>query len=52
MTGIMGRESAYTGKTVTWDEIMASDLDLFPDKLEFGDLPVRPMPIPGQPRPM
>ncbi len=50
MTAIMGRESAYTGKAVTWDEIMASDLDLSPKALKWGDLPVRPIPMPGQPR--
>lgn len=26
MMAIMGRMAAYTGKSVTWDEIMASDL--------------------------
>ena len=51
LTAIMGRESAYTGKTVTWDEMMNSDLDLFPKKVEFGPAPQRPVPIPGQPRP-
>ncbi len=51
MTAIMGRESAYTGKEVTWDEMMNSDLDLFPKKLEFGPISVRPVPMPGQPRP-
>jgi hypothetical protein len=35
----MGRESAYTGKAITWDEIMASPLRYGPDKYEFGDLP-------------
>jgi len=47
MTAIMGRQSAYTGKVVTWDEMMASDLDLSPPKYEFGPLPVRPVPMPG-----
>jgi predicted dehydrogenase len=30
LTAIMGRESAYTGKKVTWDEMMGSDLKLGP----------------------
>lgn len=50
MTAIMGRESAYTGKEITWDQIMQSDLDLSPPAYEWGDLPVRPIPMPGQPR--
>ena len=48
MTAIMGRLSAYTGKETTWDQIMASTLDLSPPKYEFGPLPVRPVPRPGQ----
>ncbi len=52
MTAIIGRESAYTGKEVTWDEMMNSNLDLFPKKLEFRQISVRPIPMPGQPRPL
>ena len=52
VTAIMGRESAYTGKETTWDEIINSGLDLFPKKLEFMSIPVRPVPMPGQPRPL
>lgn len=48
MTAIMGRQAAYTGNEVTWEEIMASDMDLSPAKYEFGPLPVRPVPIPGK----
>jgi len=50
MTAIMGRESAYTGKEITWDQIMASDLDLSPARYDWGDLPMRPVPMPGEPR--
>ena len=39
LMAIMGRESAYTGKFVTWDEIMASDQNYMLDKLEFGPIP-------------
>ena len=28
MTGILGRESAYTGQVVTWEELLEADLDL------------------------
>jgi hypothetical protein len=49
MTLILGRMSAYTGRALKWDWAMkASKLDLSPDKYEMGDLPVRPLPVPGQ----
>ncbi len=50
LTAILGREAAYTGKTVTWEEMVQSDLDLSPEKYEMGDNPVRPVPMPGQER--
>ena len=36
--GLLGM-AAYTGKSVTWDEIMASDLDLSLENYEFGPFP-------------
>ena len=49
MTVIMGRMSAYTGRALKWDWVMnASKLDLSPSKYEFGDLEVRPVPVPGK----
>jgi myo-inositol 2-dehydrogenase / D-chiro-inositol 1-dehydrogenase len=39
MIAIMGREAAYTGKPVTWDEIMASDLYYGPSEYAMVDLP-------------
>jgi predicted dehydrogenase len=36
---ILGREAAYTGKAISWDEIMASPLRYGPEKYEFGALP-------------
>jgi predicted dehydrogenase len=49
MTCIMGRESAYSGQAITWDQIMASNLDLMPKAYGY-DLPleVPPLPVPGQ----
>jgi len=49
VTAIMGRVSAYTGNEVTWDEIMASDMNLVPDNLELKnmDLSQYPVPVPG-----
>ena len=38
LAGVMGREAAYTGNTVTWDEISASNLDYMPEKLELGKM--------------
>ncbi|MGD8237938.1 MAG: Gfo/Idh/MocA family oxidoreductase [Armatimonadota bacterium] len=52
MTAIMGRTSAYTGKVVTWDEIMASDMRLGPEPpYEMGDLPPTEVQLPGRPWP-
>jgi hypothetical protein len=50
LTAIMGRESAYSGQVITWDEISASELDLFPESYQFGPAPQRPVPMPGRPR--
>ncbi len=36
---IMGRISAYTGKDVTWEELMNSDLSLGPKVFKFGPVP-------------
>ena len=45
----MARMSAYTGKTITWDQALNSKLDTFPkDGVKFGDHPVNPIPVPGQ----
>ncbi|MFP4060853.1 MAG: Gfo/Idh/MocA family protein [Bacteroidota bacterium] len=50
LTGIMGRISAYTGKEVTWDEMMNSDLKLGPEEIKFGDVRMEfPVPVPGEP---
>ena len=38
LAGVMGREAAYSGKTVTWDEISAAELDYMPEKLELGKM--------------
>ncbi len=49
MTCIMGRMSAYTGRALKWDWAMkASELDLSPSKYDFGDLPMRPVSMPGK----
>lgn len=50
---IMGRMAAYTGRDITWDEILNSDLRLGPDRYEFGPVHGIPeeAPVPGVSRP-
>lgn len=48
LTAIMGRMSAYTGKEVTLEAALASQLDLVPTDPTFGPLPVNPVPVPGR----
>jgi predicted dehydrogenase len=49
MTAIMGRIAAYTGKPVTWDEMMKSDLRLGPDKYDLTvKLPEVKIPVAGR----
>jgi len=38
MAGIMARESAYSGKMTTWDEMTQSDLNLMPAELHLGNV--------------
>ncbi|MFI5380774.1 MAG: Gfo/Idh/MocA family protein [Tepidisphaerales bacterium] len=52
MTGILGREAAYSGKVITWDDAMKSTKRLGPDKHEFGPYPVPPVAMPGQYKPL
>ncbi|MBN2000712.1 Gfo/Idh/MocA family oxidoreductase [candidate division KSB1 bacterium] len=48
MTAILGRMSAYTGRTIKWDWAMnASELDYMPEDLNFGDVPDMPVAVPG-----
>ena len=47
LTAIMGREAAYTGQEVTWDEVLNADQDLTPPQVAFGPLEVPPVAMPG-----
>ncbi len=49
LVAIMGRESAYTGKVVTYDDLLASTLRLGPESYALGpvNLPAVP-PLAGQ----
>jgi predicted dehydrogenase len=50
MLGVLGRESAYTGQEISWDDMMAAELDLVPDTFAFGEMPITPVPTPGRTR--
>ena len=52
LTAVMGRESSYTGKSVTWDEIYNSNATMMPEKLEIGpvDMKTFVVPVPGKPK--
>jgi predicted dehydrogenase len=52
LTAIMGRESSYTGKSVTWDEVFNSNATMMPEKLEIGAVDMKPfvVPVPGKPK--
>ena len=49
MACIMARESAYTGKAYTWDEMTQSDLSLMPEELHLGNVDMSKFvpPLPG-----
>jgi len=47
LSAIMGREAAYTGQTLTWDEVLNADQVLAPPTVAFGSLTVPPVPMPG-----
>ena len=56
MSAILGRMATYTGNEITWDEALATDMNLVPDINSFEDMaPVQPdengfypVPMPGQ----
>jgi predicted dehydrogenase len=50
-TGILGRESAYQGRPLKWDELLNSGLSYFPKELSFeAKIPLSPVPHPGVPK--
>jgi predicted dehydrogenase len=56
MTSIMGRMATYSGQKVTWEEALNSQINYFPDKLDWNQLPkslpdangLYPIPVPGK----
>jgi predicted dehydrogenase len=47
LTAIMGRMSAYTGKTVTWEDALNAPEALMPETLTWGPMPTPPVAMPG-----
>jgi len=47
MIAIMGRMASYTGQTLSWDQVMASEQRLGPTEYQWGDVPEPPVAIPG-----
>ncbi len=48
LMAIMGREACYSGKTIKWDELLNSPMDLSPHTYEFGAAPSVSVPMPGK----
>ncbi|MCC6409541.1 MAG: Gfo/Idh/MocA family oxidoreductase [Planctomycetes bacterium] len=48
LLAIMGRMAAYTGQTIGYQQALESKENLLPARLEFGELAMPPVAIPGQ----
>ena len=48
LTAIMGREAAYTGQAIVWDDLLNASQDLTPTSSGFGQMPVPPVAVPGR----
>lgn len=48
LAAIMARESAYTGREITWEEIINSKQDLSLSEWRLGPSPEPPVAVPGQ----
>jgi predicted dehydrogenase len=50
LLAVLGRESAYTGKRVTWEDLKKMNMDLLPQdpKLEKQDMSKFVVPVPGK----
>jgi predicted dehydrogenase len=47
LMALMAREAAYSGKRVTWKDMLASKQDLSPKQYAWGPNPVMAVPVPG-----
>jgi predicted dehydrogenase len=51
LTAILGRNSAYSGKALSWNDALSSKDSLMPEKLDWNSpIEVRPVAMPGQTR--
>lgn len=48
LMALMGRDASYTGKRLKWDEYLASDEKLGPDRYEMFDYEPAPIAVPGK----
>jgi predicted dehydrogenase len=48
LSAILGREAAYTGQELTWDEVMTAQQNLMPPDVGFVPMEVPPVPMPGR----
>jgi hypothetical protein len=47
LMALLAREAAYTGKRLTWKELVASKQNLAPAKYEWGEIATPLVPTPG-----
>jgi len=55
LTAIMGRMATYSGKVITWDQVMNSNLQIMPESVDWSSNPptmpdnngMYPIPTPG-----
>jgi len=55
LTAIMGRMATYSGKIISWDQVMNSDLQIMPETIDWNNNPptmpdsdgMYPIPTPG-----
>ena len=50
LLAIMARLAAYSGAVITWEQALASQERLGPERYEFGPLAVAPLAVPGKTR--
>jgi myo-inositol 2-dehydrogenase/D-chiro-inositol 1-dehydrogenase len=48
LMAIMGREAAYTGRKISWEQMLASKQSLAPAAYDWGENPVPPVALPGK----
>jgi predicted dehydrogenase len=48
LMAIMGREACYTGRTITWEQMLNSEVKLGPESYQWGDGPKTTVAMPGQ----